>query len=98
MRWTNLVTLMDAEATRQEQANDHPAAILLREGAEALRKANLPDVGPVTMTIQERRGNAPFKGERPTPMPDPRRDAEGEKAPEIWRGPGNGSAILGPTQ
>ncbi len=40
MHWTHLVTLMDAEATRQEQANDHPAAILLREGAEALRKAN----------------------------------------------------------
>lgn len=37
MRWTHLVTLMDAEATRQEQANDHPAAILLREGADHIR-------------------------------------------------------------
>lgn len=44
MRWTHLVTLMEAEATRQEQANDHPAAILLREGADEIRKANSPSM------------------------------------------------------
>lgn len=87
MRWTHLVTLMDAEAARQEHANDHPAAILLREGAEALRKANRsPGVGMAPLDHLIR------------PAPDPRRDAAGEKGPEVWGGLANGSAILGPTQ
>ncbi len=62
MRWTHLVTLMDAEAARQERRNDHPAAILLREGADALRRGVRPE-GGIGVTIDpERRGNAPFKG------------------------------------
>ncbi|WP_125901030.1 hypothetical protein [Methylobacterium indicum] len=89
MRWTHLVTLMDAEATRQEQANDHPAAILLREGAEAIRKeSRSPGVGmaPLDQLIR--------------PNPDPRRDAAGEKAPKGWRGStiGSGSTIPGTSQ
>lgn len=78
MRWTHLVILMDAEAARQEEANDHSAAILLREGAEAIRKANrAPGVGMATLdqlimtSVQVQSGNGPFKGARPTPTPDP---------------------------
>lgn len=40
MKWTDLVTLMDAEAARCEQDNNHSAAVLLREGAEQIRKLN----------------------------------------------------------
>lgn len=41
MKWTELVTLMDAEAARMEDINEHSAAILLREGAEVIRQLDM---------------------------------------------------------
>ncbi len=60
MRWTHLVTLMDAEAARQEQANNHPAAILLRQGAEEIRQARLHPGGLVTPRHREGDPAAPI--------------------------------------
>lgn len=49
MRWTHLVTLMDAEAARQDEANDHPAAILLREASEHIRALHSCDAQAVRL-------------------------------------------------
>lgn len=42
LRWTELVTLMDAEAAKMEAENRHSAAILLRAGAEEIRRNHAP--------------------------------------------------------